>query len=328
MDKKKHRHVWVLRILPRQYGDNHEGRYTGFLRIFYYDPTTRETFLEFHDIDDIESTDPYRIGKDDYLFSEFTHRDTHTGEAITQDYTLAKRYHLPPEKEYDPPEGIRLCAEINLDAYGNAFEAWNRYQDLSKIPPVSARAIGIMKHYERVVADCRQWYFESCPEYLPKISLESISTSAKMPDQTSLKALSQKKAEIPRPARWSDLTITFTSQDAIRINVVGHRAVRRNFSELGFADNRKRDMPNVVWSLLKILVVVVGTIELGGPSLGFRTRRSTEQQLMRLRKKLKELFHLETNPIPFSRRKRSYHCLFNLRAEDHIRKLLNDRYSF
>ncbi len=183
MDKKKHRHVFVIRILPRRSVDDHNEKYTGFLRIFFYDPTSRGTFLEFYDRYDLEEEKPFRIGNDEYLFSEFTDQDPDTGELFSQDYTHTKAYPLPSDKEYDPPEGIKLCAELNLKAYEKAFKAWNRFKDLYRNPPVSTRATGILNHYKRVVADCRQWYIENCPEYLPRLALDSTEASVNLPDK-------------------------------------------------------------------------------------------------------------------------------------------------
>lgn len=183
MDKKKHRHIFVIRILPRRYVDDHNEKYTGFLRIFFYDPDSRETYLEFYDWDDILLSHPYRIGKDDYLFSEFTYQDPDTAEIITQDYTYTKKYPLPSDKEYDPPEGIKLCADLNLKAYKKAFEARKHFKALYSTPPVSTRATGILNHYKRVVADTRQWYIENCPEYLPRLALDSTEASVKLPDK-------------------------------------------------------------------------------------------------------------------------------------------------
>ena len=184
MDNKTHLHVWALRILPRQNGGDHDGKYMGYVHKSFYDPESGETFLDFYERDDVDEEYPQSIEKDTYLYSQFTFRDPDTGEAITQDYTHTKEYLLPPRRKKVMREGIRECAEFNLKAYKIAFKSWIYYKDLFKDPPVSKRATGIIEFYESVVADSKQWYIENYRKYLPKLPGEILELpNPKMPDK-------------------------------------------------------------------------------------------------------------------------------------------------
>ena len=57
-----------MRILPWRYGDDHDGDYTGYLRIFFYDPEARSTFLDFYEHNVTDPDAPYKIEDEDYLF--------------------------------------------------------------------------------------------------------------------------------------------------------------------------------------------------------------------------------------------------------------------
>ncbi len=184
MDNKTHLHVWVLRILSRQNGDGHDGKYIGYVHKCFHDPESGGTFLDFYERDDVDEENPQSIEKDTYLYSQFTFRDPDTYEAITQDYTHTKEYPLPPRRKKVMREGIKQCADFNLKAYKKAFKSWIYYKDLFKDPPVSKRATGIIEFYERVIADSKQWYIENYREYLPKLPGEILELpNPKMPDK-------------------------------------------------------------------------------------------------------------------------------------------------
>lgn len=214
MDRKKHRHVFMMRIEHRPGDEEHEEKYTAYYRKFFYDPDSHSAYLDFDDWCLPDKEDPFKVADNYYLFSPFSYQDPFTGEEIIQDHTHTKPYPMPSEKEYDPDEGIKLCAEINLAAYEKALNAWNHYKNLNRIPPVSSRATGIINYYERVVADCRQWYSENCPEFLPKQISASTDASAKLPDK------SLKDTEWLRADKWPELRDRLYKESRIPLNIL------------------------------------------------------------------------------------------------------------
>lgn len=329
MDRKKHRHVFMMRIEHRPGDEKHEEKYTAYYRVFFYDPDSRSAYLDFDDWCLPDKEDPFKVADNYYLFSPFSYPDPFTNEEIIRRSTHTLEYALPSDKEYDRPEGIKLCAELNLDAYEKTFKAWNHYKELNRTLPAHPRAIGIMNHYERVVADCRQWYGENCPEFLPKLASAPTDASANRPKEASMDKLPREFGDLPLPTDWSDLTITFDSHDTIQIRVVGHKPVTRHFASLagrGFIDNRSGVLPNRLWEELQILASYEGVLKYDGPFLKFTPRRKTEQRISKLRMLLQEIFQLDEDPIKW-KRGGGYRCSFHIGAEPEVLEMFSQRWS-
>ena len=103
--------------------------------------------------------------------------------------------------------------------------------------------------------------------------------------------------------QWNEVSIVFVTDESVR---VGARKESRNYNytELGFADSRKADMHDTHWGLLRGIAYLDGKIPTNQPDiLDLKTRGTTEKQLQRMRKRLKEFFNISENPIPVKKGK-------------------------
>ena len=148
------------------------------------------------------------------------------------------------------------------------------------------------------------------------------------PIDSNIEKRPRKPGGLPKPSDWKYLTITFTGFDEVRIKVKDERAIKRSFANLKFADRRKGGMPNDLWGLLRGLAFFKGELTSDNPLLESNIRPKTEKQISRIRARLRRLFNLKTDPLPWIKREKNYRCSFQLRMDDHVRELLKERYSY
>lgn len=94
---------------------------------------------------------------------------------------------------------------------------------------------------------------------------------------------------------WEDISMTLVSLDSIRIKAHGYTNVY-HFIELGMQDKRSKEKSNDSWKLLSLFAMEGGTVKHSDID---KTRRYTEPKkaISDLRKKLKQVFGLQENPI-------------------------------
>lgn len=134
--------------------------------------------------------------------------------------------------------------------------------------------------------------------------------------ETTLIRTDQPLAKFPTSSglQWRDVTITFVSNDSIRVAAKGV-SKRFTFSEIGFKDGRKGDLPNALWDFLHLLARMEGTFSWADK--GRRPTNATAKNVSKLRKKLKSLMGLDDDPfLPYSK-SGGYRCKFTLRDESY-----------
>lgn len=115
----------------------------------------------------------------------------------------------------------------------------------------------------------------------------------------------------PGGATWKDVSMTFISDHRVQIDVVDVRQTR-NYAEMGLEDRRGGGgKPALAWTLLKELAESGGGIAKpddfkrpGWPKV--------EKQVQTLRARLRELFVISEDPLPFNKRS-GYEAKFKIK---------------
>lgn len=115
---------------------------------------------------------------------------------------------------------------------------------------------------------------------------------------------------VPTPigAKWEDVTIAFTSDEAVRISVRGGDSKMYTYMELGFADKRQGDIPLKLWDTFKAIANLSKMVERAA-NQSKSPRKPIKSRISAIRKLLKELFKLDGDPIPFVKKKWDDHDL-------------------
>lgn len=109
---------------------------------------------------------------------------------------------------------------------------------------------------------------------------------------------------------WKDIRFEIMSDDSVRIVIPNRKYSERfTYSEFGFKDRRKGDLPNKLWGLLILLSENNGLLN----DLSFLTRGKLEKDISRLRGHLKFMMGKSDNPIIFNKRDTSYQTVFLIR---------------
>jgi hypothetical protein len=108
----------------------------------------------------------------------------------------------------------------------------------------------------------------------------------------------------PDGAIWKDVSITFTSEHRVQIAVLSVTETR-GYAEMGFEDRRGGGgKPVSAWACLKLLAESTGRIDRPADFNG-RGWPKIEKQVQAIRARLRALFRIPGDPLPF--RKRSYY---------------------
>jgi len=87
---------------------------------------------------------------------------------------------------------------------------------------------------------------------------------------------------------------------------------RYTYVELGFKDERKGDLPNLLWELLFYFAEYDGKIDKRTP-IPFGFKQQLKKSVQRLRKLLKEIFNITENPIDYSYKSKAYTTRFKIK---------------
>jgi len=110
---------------------------------------------------------------------------------------------------------------------------------------------------------------------------------------------------------WSEIIITFTALDSLRIQARGARK-RLTFAVIGFDDKRKGDLPDTRWEILRDdFAQNNGEVT----HVTQFTAVKLKAGVWEINKRLRELFDISENAIFFDRRKRAYVTKFLIRDE-------------
>ncbi len=164
MREETYNYAFLMKIYEEPDDDSHEKAYWAYWRIIRYDPDSSMVYLKPHD-----ASGRIDLGKK-YLFCEFSYTPDEGPGEYTVNYTNIKPYPLAERgEEYDPPDGIKLCAKYNATVYRKARNKWIQLEE-SKQGPVSSRLSNLIAYHQRIVADCREWFRVSFPQYLSELS--------------------------------------------------------------------------------------------------------------------------------------------------------------
>jgi hypothetical protein len=103
------------------------------------------------------------------------------------------------------------------------------------------------------------------------------------------------QAIVAEHATWADIEITFLSDERVQIRN-GTAIETRNYAEFGFAD-RRNDIPNRAWTVLRILAEQRGILPSGGTTgPGWE---KNERRVQEIRKLFRQHFGIPADPIPY-----------------------------
>jgi hypothetical protein len=114
----------------------------------------------------------------------------------------------------------------------------------------------------------------------------------------------------PDGALWKDVTIAFISDHRVQITVLGVTEPR-SYADMGFEDRRGGGgKPDLAWVCLRSLAELAGVIErrVHFEKTGWK---KIEKKVQTLRGRLKELFGIQDDPLPF-RERRAYEAQFKV----------------
>jgi len=119
----------------------------------------------------------------------------------------------------------------------------------------------------------------------------------------------------PKGLRWEEITIIFTSNEAVRIKA---RQISKiyTFAELGFKDGRKGDTPDSRWRIFKEgFARHEGEISYQTDDVTQNTRDNLKAVVKDIRKRLKVFMDLDDDPFYPYRKRQAYKTKFSLRDE-------------
>lgn len=306
METKKYRHFLVTRIRPRDEHDHHDEDYTAFLTRYFYDPDSRKTYYYLGD-----PVDYVPVGNG-HLFAEITYERQDLHEVVSQNFTETRPYPLPKGKEYDPPLGLKLCAESNADEYHKVSAKLLQLREKAKDQPIRNRLSDLLTFYDRILYDTERWFRENCRDYLeylepreaPDQSLPGkLDADKVVHEESPAAATNRKKREVKQFAvkpgtAWDEVELTITQWDKLKISARG-RSKSYHFSKIGFA-GRKPNEPGTLWELLLFISVQHGSFNKNTRS-NLDAKTELKSQVKNLRNKLKAIIPIDEDPIPFDR---------------------------
>lgn len=116
----------------------------------------------------------------------------------------------------------------------------------------------------------------------------------------------------PKGSSWGHVKIRLISRTEAQITV-GEVQDSREYVSLGFEDRRQKK-PTRLWGLIQVLAVKEGV--LGRDQLSSVEWNKCQKTVQDLRPRLKKLFDIPNDPIPYDKRDRSYRTAFRITATE------------
>ena len=131
----------------------------------------------------------------------------------------------------------------------------------------------------------------------------------------------------PKGSSWRDVHIHLISPEEAQIEF-GKTKEARNFVSLGFADrrNRSQPQPDSLWQTLRVLATLNGVLD--RKELDPVGWQKVQKNIQLLRKKLKAIFNIDSDSIPYDRHQKLYQTAFRLTALEQARLDLLDLSNF
>jgi hypothetical protein len=117
----------------------------------------------------------------------------------------------------------------------------------------------------------------------------------------------------PKDLTWKEVSIVFTSDEAVKIKARGI-ARKVTYLEMDFKDGRKGDRPDSRWGFL-LRLAQHGELRLDNSDIDQKTKDGAKTAVKDIRKRLKEFFGIDDDPFHKYRKVKAYKPRFTLRDE-------------
>jgi len=123
-------------------------------------------------------------------------------------------------------------------------------------------------------------------------------------------------SDFPSDTEWKNMTWTFLSNELVRVEANGVTKKYR-YSDLGFTDNRKGDATDTRWAILSEFAKNNGEIT-WKTNIKSKEKNRMTAAIRDIRKRLKDFFNIDDNPIHHYRKTRSYKTKFTIKDKRDI----------
>jgi hypothetical protein len=174
---------------------------------------------------------------------------------------------------------------------------------------VKRKFVGTFEPHLQTFADFSRAHLEATGEVLAW----GIGSAAMMP--ASGRTGKQPLVHFPSPPdlRWNEVTVTFVSDDSVRIEARGTKKVY-SYGEMGFKDGRRADRPDQRWIIPRELAKHKGELSWGS-ELEEKVRGAVKAAVKDIRKRLRGLMRITDDPFYGYRQERAYWTKFRLKDE-------------
>jgi hypothetical protein len=165
------------------------------------------------------------------------------------------------------------------------------------------------------------------PRILPLSALLSWDDDHLVVDMNLLAACAGKRKKRPPPqtvlfspppgATWEEVRLTVAEQ-RICIEVKGRRRTL-TFVEAGFEEQRRGNIPNRLWQLLRVFALHGGILSFACPELDQAQRVNLKQNVSKLGQVLARLLQIPGSPFKPPRKTRRYETRFRIATEEGVR---------
>ena len=214
---------------------------------------------------------------------------------------------------------IRIAAEIEKmdDAafFGRFPEATRIITHLDMSPSQAAK--GLYDLYKRYSAQVGAVVENQIHKHVPQIRKGEVPPNSLvgmlLPKRTKSKGLgaSGKRFLMPDGARWEDIRITIVAKHTVRI-AVKDKIGRFTAFDMGFRDDRRTDMPTVLWETLEELAEGKGILSWNRTGT---TLPNLSKRMELLGKTLQVFFGLSEKPFTRYQKKSGYTSRFRISWE-------------
>ncbi len=117
---------------------------------------------------------------------------------------------------------------------------------------------------------------------------------------------------LPRGCKFEHVKIELASDSSLRIRLPERNPRVLTYSDLGFQDKRRGDMPNVLWEVLRALAENNGTIDWES-EVPPAWRKQLPKHVQRLRQQLQSIFQTNQDPFEYDFSSKGYRCRFQVK---------------
>lgn len=145
-----------------------------------------------------------------------------------------------------------------------------------------------------------------------RLALDREGLAAFTEDQAGFKRSNEKLPityPLPSGCPFEQVNIELVSDDSVRIRFPGKNPRVFTYSDLGFQDKRRGDMPNVLWKVLRYFAEGKGAIDWES-DVPVVWRRQLPKHIQRLRQYLQFILQTDRDPFEYDPVSKGYRCRF------------------